>query len=233
MGIAEIEPAFRLLAGVVGVTIEVEVLAQRRPVVGEELQIVSDEGLPPNLGGIGHIRVARGNQARGIIALHRADGFARVAVFQAEVGPRILVAQAEIARDGKQLAIAEDAFAVLEAADFGLNRQPVGTVFEAEVQHAGNGVRAVLGRRAVAQDLHAIERDRRDGCQIGTLCAIGDAIAQPVNHRSAMAALAVDQDQRVVGGQPPHVGRPDDRARIADRLGIDVVRGHDIPHEVR
>ena len=232
MGIAEIEPAFRFLAGVVGVTVEVEVLTQIRTVVGEELQIVSDEGLPPDLRGIGYVRIARGNQARGIIALHRADGFARVAVFQAEVGPGTLVAQAEIARDGKQLAIAEDAFAVLEAADFGLDRQPVGAVLEAEVQHAGNGVRAVLGRRAVAQDLHALERDRRDGCQVRPLCAIGDAIAQPVNHRSAMTALAVDQDQRVVGGQPPHVGRPDDGARIADRLGIDVVRGHDIAYKV-
>ena len=101
---------------------------------------------------------------RGIIALHRADGFAHVAVFQAEVGPRILVAQAEIASDRKQLAIAEDAFAVLEAADFGLNRQPFRTILEAEVQHAGNRVRAVLGRCAVAQDLHALECDRRDGC---------------------------------------------------------------------
>ena len=164
MGIAEVEPAFRLLAGVVGMTVEVEVLAQGRPVVGEELQIVSDVGLTPDLGGIVHIRIARGEQGRGIIALHRADGFAHVAVFQAEVGPRTLVAQAEIASDRKQLAIAEDAFAVLEAADLGLDRKPFGTILEAEVQHAGDGVRAVLGRCAVAEDFHSFERDRRDGC---------------------------------------------------------------------
>ena len=39
-----------------------------------------------------------------------------------------------------------------------------------------------------------------------------------------MAALAVDQDQRMVWGQVAQHHRPDNRGRIADRLGVDVER---------
>ena len=47
-----------------------------------------------------------------------------------------------------------------------------------------------------------------------------------------MAALAVDQDQGVVGGQTAEVDRAYKRCRVADRLGADVERGNDGPEPV-
>ena len=46
-----------------------------------------------------------------------------------------------------------------------------------------------------------------------------------------MASLAVDEYQRVVGCQPSQIGRSHDGCGIADRLEVDVIRGHDISQQ--
>ena len=233
MGIPEVEPSLRLLAGIVGVAVEVEAVAEIGAVVGEELDVVPDVGLAPDLGRVGHVEISRGLESSGIVALHRAHRGPGVAVLQAQVGPGALVAQADVAGDAEQLAVAEElAVAVEEAAGLGLDGDPFVVVLQLEVHHPGDGVGPVLGRGAVAQDLHPLEGDGRDDGQVGTLGAVGHAVAEPVDHRGAVAALAVDQHQGVVGRQAPQVGRPDDGPRVADGLGVDVVRGHDVPQQV-
>ena len=47
-----------------------------------------------------------------------------------------------------------------------------------------------------------------------------------------MAALAIDQDQRVVGREVAQTGWPDDSGRVADGLGVDVEGGRDIAQEI-
>ncbi len=51
------------------------------------------------------------------------------------------------------------------------------------------------------------------------------AVAEPGDDRGAVAALAVDQDEGVVGGEVAQVRGPDDGRRVADRLDADVERG--------
>ena len=56
-------------------------------------------------------------------------------------------------------------------------------IFELKVHHAGDGIRAVLGRCAVAQHLRLPERDGRDDGEVRTLSAVSDAVSQPLNDR--------------------------------------------------
>ena len=175
-------------------TVEIDVLAEGGTVVGKEFQVVSDKGLAPGLGGIGHIGVAGLDQRSGICSLHRAVGLVRVAVLQAEVGPSIFVAQTDIA--GRTV---REAIAGLEDTGFDFKRCSLVVVLQLKVHHPGNGVGTVLGRGPVAQHFHLSEGDGRDRRRVLPLRRIGNAIAEPVNHRGAVAALAIDQYQRVVG----------------------------------
>ena len=45
------------------------------------------------------------------------------------------------------------------------------------IKDAGDGVRAVMGRRAVAQHLDLAQRDGRNGGDVGALRPEGDAVA--------------------------------------------------------
>ena len=70
------------------------------------------------------------------------------------------------------------------------------------------------------------QRQGRDRRHVRALGAVGNAVPDPRNHRTPMASLAVDQDQRVVGGQAPEVRGTHDPRRVARGLGVDVVRRH-------
>ena len=202
IGIAVKETAFHFFARVVAMPVELDVVVDGQAVVGKNFQVVADEGLPPNLRGIGHGVIARPDQTRGIGALRGPVRIIGIAVFHAEVGPSPFTAQADIPRDGIRAAIA-----LLENTGFDFDRAAAVTVFELEIQHAGNGVRAVLCGRAIAQDFHALEGDRRDRGDVGALRAIGNAVAQPVDHGGAVAAFAIDEHHRVVGRQAPQIDR--------------------------
>ena len=54
-------------------------------------------------------------------------------------------------------------------------------------------------------------------------------LPQPGDDRRPVAALAVHQHQRVVGGQVAQVRRPHDGRRVADRLRVDVEGRDDCP----
>ena len=113
-----------------------------------------------------------------------------------------------------------------------LDARAVVGVVEDEVDHAGDGVGAVLRGGAIAQDFHLLQRTRRDRRNVRSLRAVGDAIAEPVDDGSAMPALAVHEDQRVIGRKAAQVRRPDDRRGVADGLRVDVVRRHHVPEQV-
>ena len=54
----------------------------------------------------------------------------------------------------------------------------------------------------------------------------------PNDERAAMAAFAVDEYQRVVGGQAAQIGRTDQRGGIADGLGVDIEGRHNRSHQI-
>ena len=141
----------------VGIAVEPGVFRQVSAVVGKEFEVVPDDGRTPNLGGIGHIGIAGGNERFGVVALRRAIGIVGVAVFQAEVGPRIFSSQADVAGE----AVGEAVPCLVDTGpDF--NRAAPVAVLELETHHPGNGVRTVLRRGAVAQDFHLFQGNRRN-----------------------------------------------------------------------
>ena len=168
--------------------------------------------------------VPRGEKRGGVAAGGAPVRRIRAAVFQAEVGEAGgAQRQADIAGDVEGLAVA-----FLKGAGVEFETTAGGGILELEIHDAGDGVRAVLRRRAVAQHFDLAQRDGRDGGDVRALRAVRHAVAAvPVDDRRAVASLSVHQDQRVVRRQVAKHRRPDDRRRIADRLRVDVERGDD------
>ena len=182
-------------------------------------------GGAPDLGRVGHRVVAGRDQQRRVVPLHAAAGRSGVAVLDAEVGEAgPAERQPGVAGDGVRTAVpgAVAAGVQLEAA-------AATVVLQQKVQHPGDGVGAVLGRRAVAQHLDLSQRYGRDGRDVGPLRPVGDAVADPGDDGAPVPALAVDQHQRVVGGEAAQVGGSDESCRVPDRLGVDVVGGDQRP----
>ena len=101
-------------------------------------------------------------------------------------------------------------------------------IFEVEVNYPSNRVRAVLGGRAVAKHLNALDGGCGDRCQVR---ALGTGAANR-HQRCAVAALAVHQHEGVVRGQITQGGRPDEGRAIADRLPRHVVGRHQGLHKI-
>ena len=228
--VAKEEAAGHPLAGVVGVAVDLH--AGRRCIaeVPEQLQVVVDVRRAPDLRRVGrHVGVAGRAQGDGVAAGRGAVGRLRAAILQAEIGEAGgAQRQTGVGRQVDRLAAAvpEPAGVVLEGA-------ARAGVLELEVHHAGDGVRAVLRRRAVPQHLDLQQCDGRDGRDVGPLRAERHAVAAvPVDDRRAVAALAVHEHQRVVRGQVAQHRRPDHGGRVADRLGVDGERRDDRPELV-
>ena len=110
-------------------------------------------------------------------------------------------AKAEIGADAGGLA----AVLVIAAAVEG-DRAPVVGILGNHVDHAGDGVRPVLGGGAVLQHFDAADRAGGNEREIGGRAARIGAAAQHRQVGGGMAALAVDQHQRVIGAQPAQCG---------------------------
>ena len=203
--------------------VELDIVVDIGSIVGKNFQVVSNKGLTPGLCGIIHMGITHPNQTRSIVSLYRAVSFICIAVFHAEVNPCIWCTQTNIASHCVSASVP-----VSKNTGFDFNRAAFVIVFEFKIQHACNSVRTVLRGCAIAQDFHALEGNTRNSGYVWPLCGIGETIAQPVNHGGAMASLAVDEYQRVVGCQSSQIGWSHDGCRIADRLEVDIVRGHDI-----
>ena len=150
VGIPEIETFRHLFLGVVGVAVELHAVGEQVAEVAEELDLVLDGRVAPDLGRVGHGGVAGCDQGRRVGALHASVRGVGVAIFQAEVGEACLAQrQSHVAGDGVRITVARAVGAGVE-----LDAATLPGVFEQEVDHAGDGVRAVLGRCAVPQHLY-------------------------------------------------------------------------------
>ncbi len=95
--------------------------------------------------------------------------------------------------------------------------QRVDLLLEHDVDHPGDGVGAVLRRRAVPQHLDPL--DRGGGYRI-EVDAHRTATERPVDvyQGARVPALAVDQDQHLIGSQPAETGRIDVVCSVTDGL---------------
>ena len=210
----------------------------------------SSFGDPQTWARVAQIRIAGRDDVLRIRALNAAVGRPGVAVLQAEVHePVPAERQSGIPGDRERLPPAAYPVAgMLDVADDAIPAGGQATrvriavsacaelqaaartgILELEVHDAGNGIRAILRRCAVAQHLGLPNRNRGDDGEIRPLRAVRNAVAEPGDDRRAVAALAVDQDQRVIGRQIAQVHWPDDGPRVTNRLNANVERGDDGP----
>ena len=169
--------------------------------VAEELRVVALFWRTPDLGRVAYCGVARRDQGRCIAALHAAIGRIGVAVLEAEVGEAALPQRhAHVGRVGNALAVRSAIWdvAALEGARPDFHASAAGGVLEGEVEHACDGVGAVLGGGSVTQDLDLLQGDRRNHGDIRPLRAIGYPAADPRDDRPSVSALAIDQHQGVI-----------------------------------
>ncbi len=155
VGIPEVEALGHFLVRVVGVAVELHAIGEQIAEVAEQLQIVLDRRVAPDLHRIGHGGVAGRDERRRIVSLHAAVGRVGVAVLEAEIGEPVgAEREPDVAGEGVRVAVpcAVGAGAELQAAAGAV-------VLEQEIQHPGDGVRPVLRRRAVAQHFHLPQRD--------------------------------------------------------------------------
>ena len=227
VGVPKVEPLRHLLARVVRVAVELQAVAEQTAEVAEQLQVVLDGRVAPDLRRVRHVGVAGRDERRRVGALHAAVGRVRVAVLQAQVGEAVgAERQADVAGHAVGVTVAGP---VCSGAD--VEAAPRRVVLEQEVQHAGDRIGAVLRRGAVAQHLHLPQGDGGDGGDVRSLRAVGHP-GEPGDDRRAVAALAVDQHQRVVVGEVADAGRPHEGGRVADRVRGDVERGNERPQLV-
>ena len=248
--IPEVKATGHLAGRVVAVTVELKTIVEQMAEVCEQLEVVVVSRRPPNLRRVAQIRIACVDDVQGVLALDGTVSRCGGAVLHAEVSETVRSKrEPDVAGYGKRSAVSADSVTrVLDVADdarparrrvprIGIEEAPGldfqaasrGIVLQLEVHDSGNGVRAVLRRRAVAQHLDLPNGNRRNDGDVRPLRAVGDAISQPSDDRRAVAALSVDQDQRMVGRQVAQVNRTDDGPRIADRLSVDVEGGDDSP----
>ena len=167
IGIPEVEAALDLALRIVTEGIHAAVdLLQVQAQVAEKLVVVLNLGRSPDLRRRPtHIHVTGLDQTPCVAALYATAGFVHVIELEAEVGEAILGQRhPEVGGHVHLVAVAVVVLAVAR-----LHGQTLGVLPEPEVQHAGNSVRAVLGRGSVAQHLNALQGNGRDVGDIGPL----------------------------------------------------------------
>src|SRR5690606_7773355 len=152
-----------------------------------------------------------------------------VAVFH-RGGQEAVLTQAEAlpGRDGDGVAVADVPFAAIEAGkvgDVGAVGHAGAAAFaglaQAQVDDPGDGVRAVLGRSAVAQDLDPLDSRGRNRVEIDGGRAAPDRAVQ-VDQGGLVTTQAVDQDQGLVGTLTAQGGRADGVRAVGRRRAGEV-----------
>ena len=101
-----------------------------------------------------------------------------------------------------------------------------GVAAQAEVDHAGDGVRAVLGGSAVTQHFEAADGGTRDLRQVG---ALGTGIERAGGHLHegrTVHALAVDENEDLVRRQAAQGGRTHEGRGVTQQVALLVERRH-------
>ena len=102
---------------------------------------------------------------------------------------------------------------------------------ELDVDHAGDRVRAILRRGAVAKHLDAADREARDQVEIHGGAAAADR-AVDVEQRRDVAALAVDQHQGLVRAEAAQGGGAQRVGAVGDRGLRKVERGDEVVEDL-
>ena len=100
-------------------------------------------------------------------------------------------------------------------------------IVEDDVDDTSDGVRAILGRCAVAQHFDALDRQIGDGCKVGGLRA---AAAQ---QGGTVIALAVHQHQRLVGREATECRGADKGLTVGGGQTLDVERWQELRQSIR
>ena len=80
----------------------------------------------------------------------------------------------------------------------GIDGEMIHIFFEDDVDHTGNGIGAVLGRGAIAQDFYPVNRRLWNGIQIGA--GITTATRTKYGYKSGlMPSFSIDQYQCLIG----------------------------------
>src|SRR3546814_5302271 len=77
-------------------------------------------------------------------------------------------------------------------------------IIEDDVYHASDRARAPCGRGAARDDVHAVDQDRGNDREIGSLEAIGEAADQPApvdQHKAPRGAEPAKVDRIAAGGE--------------------------------
>ena len=200
-----------------------QVVAQIAAEVGEQLHRVAHPRLAPRLGRVRDPGHPGGDDRLRVRMLDAAVRGLRLVELGAQVQePAIAHAHAVVGGDGVHvLGRILGVEAVLH-----LHAPAVVMVLQHEVDHPGDGVRAVLRRRAVAQHFHALDGDGGNGGDVRPLGAIRRAIGDPLDDGAPVAALVVDQHEGVVGRQTAQVHGPQQRGGVPGRVRAHMERGH-------
>ena len=116
-------------------------------------------------------------------------------------------------------------------AAFDVDLQRLRVRLQHHVDHAGDGVRSVLRRRAVAKDLDVVDGRGGDGVEVDAARSAADRVVR-VHERAGVAALAVDHDQELIGPQSAQRGRADGVGAVADRRPRKVERRRDLLNDL-
>ncbi|MNE00880.1 hypothetical protein D3C80_933030 [compost metagenome] len=203
-GCRRVEEAFGVgvLVRVGGKAVGGQAVADAELAVGHQVVLVGDIARAPVPGAVAVVLFALAVDARG--------AGVEDAVVRAGVAGRVLAAGVEtqvektIVGQGQAFPAAELA---LQAVALGVAAKAIADVaagvvlLEHDIDHPGDGIRAVLGGSTVTQDLHPRDGAQRDQAQIHRrrTAAVGQALAGDVG--TAVPALAVDQHQHLVGSQ--------------------------------
>ena len=210
-------------------------LAVRRDVIGRvQQQLVPVAGrVAPDLHRIRRVRQLAGQCRVGRRELDRhrtlcaAAGLFIVVIFAADVDETLFAeSEAEVGRNLLAGAVAVVKILTVACDDFHAR----GVVAQAVVQHAGDGVGAVLGGRAVTQNLQALEADAWDGRDVGALRSEGQggvAAAIDLNQGGAVVALAVQHHEDFIAGQAAQRRRAHEGRCVGDRILADIERRDD------
>ena len=151
--------------------VQTVVSVQVHPRVKPEFQVVFHFWATPDLRRRWYFHVAPVYQRLGVVALHGAVCRIGVAVFQTGVD-KTGIGQRHPDIAGKAIlgAIPRGS---LPITDF--HGAAIGVILELEIHHPGNGVAAVLRRRAIAQHLNLFDGNGGYGGDVRPLGTIGDA----------------------------------------------------------
>jgi hypothetical protein len=210
-GVAPVEVGDARAVGIGGETIGLDRVGQRHGGV-EAGAPDGAVGLAPALHGVGHLQGRIGGlEGDGVWALARARGGLGVGIVE-RADQIAAVAQLD-AISAADLGLGPVAFIVLTGLGVAVEALAIA---ENDVDHPGDGVRAILRRGAVAQHLDALHAAGRE---LGHVDALLAATAQ---HRRAVAALAVDHHQGLVGRQAAQGGGAHEGLAVGGRQALNI-----------